>query len=242
MATALPPRDVSAALAAERTHCLTNIREKPSGRFGPIGLAVRHGAEPAGVARKCTSKGRLPPRPAALFTDHHGPRALWNALDRWPGPTFRNRPVGQNLASHKNIFAITKARLGKPVPHEPLFRSAHCGINSRPTLPAHPCRRHRGTDVAESPKRSNRSRRRTHRARTARVRRASSAENPHRPYFSAGGSRYALRSDPARDGNSTTDDSTIRTPVPFQKRLALQNTATTGQPAASLNAPQLRIA
>jgi hypothetical protein len=110
--------DVGAALAAELDAMPTNIREKtrvPLGTYHGLrfGMVLNPQWSPEVYLEGATT------RLDTLSRDHHGPRAVLNALDRLAGA------YGSEMARAKQDLSISEsqlrdyqARLGKPFPHD----------------------------------------------------------------------------------------------------------------------------
>ena len=86
--------------------------------------ALRPGAAPARCRRTCSSKGP-PPATATLSRDHHGPRAVLNALDRLAGSyeAQADATAGRTWPSPKASSATTRPASGSPSPTTPTWPS-----------------------------------------------------------------------------------------------------------------------
>ena len=108
-----------------RTPCPDKVRETRRVPLGQLSRpALRPGAASAAAPPRCSSKG--PRRGTAMLSrDHHGPRAVLNALDRlagsYDGPVRRRR--GRTWPSPKASSATTRPASASPSPTTPTWPS-----------------------------------------------------------------------------------------------------------------------
>ena len=197
-ASAVPPaRMLGPHCRAARRHAHEHPRENPRAARHLPWLAIRHGPQSAVVAGS-VSRRRDDARLDTLSRDHHGPRAVLNALERLANAYGSEcARVKQDLSIAESQLRDYQARLGKPFLHDAYLTeltSLRDQLKAGLSATAHQPERRRGRALPTWPRRSRRSRPRT----PSRPRRSASGRsippprNPSPP-ASAGGRRQTPR-------------------------------------------------